>query len=393
MAWNHFGDKFNKSAQGFNRVICLFANSKRLFLSNNMTDKIKLANYTAKFPFILFYQGDYKESPTLSIINIVEKHFELLVKKNNLKTLIYLLVESIQNIERYSAHIASSEDFSFVYSDGNFFYIITQNMIHNSKIEELTNRLNTNSIKNKEELDETYKTVLSSETRTEKGGGLGLIDIARKSRNNLFYSFDKKSDDYSTYALGFSIPIDKNDGDSIADIAETETVLNLLKNVFSGNKSTLFYGGDFSNSFIKALIELLKTTKINEANSANKKTHHLLIELIQNVKRHAFGINNDNTKQLILEWKEHCLEISTYNLLKEEDAKKIGDKIEMLNASDKEALGEISKKQLTDFTQSDGLGLIDIASLIFPEKIQYQVLKKDTFISELILTIHVNYES
>ena len=358
-----------------------------------MTDKIKLANYTAKFPFILFYQGDYKESPTLNIINLVEKHFEPLIKKNNLKTLIYLLVESLQNIERYSAHIASSEDFSFVYSDGNFFYIITQNMIHNDKIEELTSRLNAISTKNKTELDESYKAVLSSETRTEKGGGLGLIDIARKSRNNLFYSFDKKSDSYSTYILGFSIPIDKNDTDNIANIAETETILKLLKQVFSGNKSTLFYGGDFSNSFIKALIDLLKTTKINEANSTNRKTHHLLIELIQNVKRHAFGINNDNTRQLTLEWKERSLEISTYNLLKEENAKKVCDKIELLNASNKEELKEISKKQLEDFSQLDGLGLIDIASLIFPEKIQYQILKKDTFISELILTIHVNYES
>jgi hypothetical protein len=358
-----------------------------------MTDKIKLANYTAKFPFILFYQGDYKESPTLNIINIVEKHFEPLIKKSSLKALIYLLIESLQNIERYSAHITSSDDFAFVYSDGRFFFIITQNTILNDKVEELTTRLNAISTKNKTELDESYIAVLSSESRTEKGGGLGLIDIARKSRNTLFYSFDKISENYSTYNLGFSIPIDKNDTESIADITETEVILKLLKANFNSNKSTLFYGGDFSNSFIKALIDLLKTTKINEANSINKKTHHLLIELIQNVKRHAFGINNDNTKQLTLEWKEQGLEISTYNLLKEEDAKKIGDKIELLNASNKEELMEISKNQLTDFTQADGLGLIDIASLIFPKKIQYQILKKDNFISELILTIRVNYES
>lgn len=358
-----------------------------------MTDKIKLANYTAKFPFILFYQGDYKKSPTLDIINIVEKHFEPIIKKNNLKTLIYLLVESLQNIERYSAHVTSSEDFSFVYSDGNFFYIITQNMIHNDKIDELTHRLNANSIKNKAELDESYKAVLSSETRTEKGGGLGLIDIARKSRNNLFYSFDKKSDNYSTYILGFSIPIDKNDTDNIANIAETEVILNLLKHVFSSNKSTLFYGGNFSNSFIKALIGLLRTTKINEKNNTNKKTQYLLIKLIQNVKRHAFGINNNNTKQLTLEWKEKGLEISTYSLMKEEDAKKICDKTEQLNAANEQEIKQIRKQQQENHIQSDQLSLVDIAYLIFPEKIQYQQFKKSSLISEIILTIHVNYES
>ncbi len=356
-----------------------------------MTDKIKLANYTAKFPFILFYQGDYKDSPTLNIINIVEKHFEPLIKKNNLKTLIYLLVESLQNIERYSAHIKSSEDFSFVYSDGNFFYIITQNMIHNSKVEELTSRLNTNSVKNKEELDESYKAVLSSETRTEKGGGLGLIDIARKSRNNLFYLFDKKSENYSTYALGFSVPIDKNNVDGVADINETETILGLLKRVVGSNKSTLFYGGDFSNEFIKALIDILKTTKINETNNTTKKTHRLLIELIQNIKRHAFGINNTNTKQLILEWKEHCLEISTYSLMREEDTIEICHKIEELNATADQDIKHIRKKLSGNHTLSEQINLVDIARLIFPEKIQCLVLKKDAFFSEVILTIRVNY--
>ena len=39
-----------------------------------MTSKIKLANITARFPFILFYEGDFKESPTVNIINIVERH-------------------------------------------------------------------------------------------------------------------------------------------------------------------------------------------------------------------------------------------------------------------------------------------------------------------------------
>lgn len=357
-----------------------------------MTNKLKLANHIGELPFILFYQGDYKLSPTLSILNIVEKHFEPIIKKTNLKKLIYLLIESLQNIERYSAHVLSSEDFSLIYSDGNFFYIVTQNMIHKDKINELSNRLNTISIKNKEELTEIYINVLSSETKTEKGAGLGLIDIARKSENNLYYSFNTVSDTYSTFNLGFSFPIDKKNEESRDDNHKTELIVKEFKENFKHNKSSLIYGGDFSVTFIKSLLELLKKTKINELNSQNRKTHHLLIEMIQNVKRHGFGLENSIHGQLFLEWKGNGLHITTYNLIETKHCERLSKKIEHLNVADEEGLKIISKNVLQDLTQQGGLGLIDIATLIFPKKIQHQIIKKSTLVSELILTINVNYE-
>lgn len=358
-----------------------------------MINKLNLANYTSLFPFVLYYQGNYKQSPTRGIINIIEKHFEPQIKKTNLKSLIYLLIESLQNIERYSAHIVSSEDFSLVYSDGQFFYILTQNAINNDKIEELKNRLDTISVQNKEELDESFIRTLSSDVGTEKGAGLGLIDIARKSKNSLVYSFDKKTDEYSIYKLGFSIPMDKNENEKSIKILNTETFLTLLKENFNINKSTLCYGGDFSNSFIKALITLLVNTKTNDINSVNKKTHHILIELIQNVQKHSYKSDDEGVQQLTLEWKELGMQISTYNFLLEPQTKKISKKIDFLNSLNREELSQFSKKQLEDFTQIDGIGLIDVSNLIFPEKIKYLINKKSTFVNELILTVTVNYES
>lgn len=358
-----------------------------------MTNKLKLANDITKFPFVLFYQGDFKESPTFNIINIVEKHFETLIQKTSLKSLIYLLVESLQNIERYSAHIISSEDFSFVCSDGQFFYIITENTIHNDKINELKNRLDTISIKNEQELNESFVTVLRSEIGTVKGAGLGLIDIARKSKNKLIYSFEKKTEQHSIYKLGFSIPINKEDDASKKNVLETSSFLNNIKYNFITNKSTLYYGGDFSNSFIKALLALLVNTKTNETNSTNSKTHHILIELIQNVQRHSLKLNNEHSKQVSLEWNDDGLQITTYNLLSDLHVKKISQKIALLNSLNKQELIEIGKRQLTDFTKSDGIGLIDVASLIFPEKIKYLTHEKSKLVHELVLTVKVNYES
>lgn len=358
-----------------------------------ITNKLKLAKHTSIFPFVLFYQGDFKESPTFNIINIVEKHFEPLIDKISLKSLIYLLVESLQNIERYSAHIVSSDDFSFICSDGDFFYIITENTIYNDKIDELRKRLDTISTKNKQELDETFIAVLRSEIGTEKGAGLGLIDIARKSKNALLYSFDKKNEHHSIYKLGFSIPITKTDNANVLGIEQTSNFLLNVKENFNVNKSTLYYGGDFSNSFIKALLSLLVKTKTNEVNSSNTKTHHILIELIQNVQRHSLKESAEHSHQVSLEWQKNGLQISTYNLLSELNVKKITDKIAILNSSNKEELMEISKKQLADFSKTDGVGLIDVALLIFPEKIEFLIQEKSKFVFELILTVNVNYES
>ena len=53
-----------------------------------ITNKLTVAKHTSIFPFVLFYQGDFKESPTFNIINIVEKHFEPLIDKISLKSLI-----------------------------------------------------------------------------------------------------------------------------------------------------------------------------------------------------------------------------------------------------------------------------------------------------------------
>ncbi len=357
-----------------------------------MTSKIKLANLTARFPFILFYQGDFSESPTLNIINIVERNFESSIQKGQLKRFIYLIIEALQNIERYSAHAYSSEDFSFIFSDGAHFYIITQNTIHNSKIEDLTLRLKEITSKN-EELEQVYKSRLLSEVKTEKGAGLGLIEIARKSKNKLLYCFEKKTDEFSDYTLAISLPMISTNKDAAPKITtlQVKRIISVLKNNFKNNDSTLFYGGDMSNIFIKSLFNLLKGTKTDKI-SINKKTHHILIELIQNIIKHSYHQSEYVLGQLFLEWKDNTLEISTYNWAEQNHIDKLETKLQLLAQADKEKLKKYSKDQLTNFNQIDGLGLIDISVLSYPEKIKLITVKKTNDISELILSTKVDYE-
>ena len=145
------------------------------------TQKISLAQLCNKFPLLVFYQGNYQETPSHSILNIVEKNISSNIKKPAVRSILYLMIEALQNIERYSSHTHSSDDYSLVYSDEKFFHIYTQNVIETSKVEGLKKRLDSVVDKSKEELDEIYSHTLTSDTRTEKGAGLGLIDLARKT--------------------------------------------------------------------------------------------------------------------------------------------------------------------------------------------------------------------
>lgn len=357
-----------------------------------MTTKFKLANLTARFPFILFYQGDYTQSPTLNIINIVEKNFSSSVPKGQLKRFIYLIIEALQNIERYSAHVHSSEDFSFIFSDGDAFHIITQNTIQNSKIDDLTKRLEEITSKNQEELEDVYKTRLVDDIKTEKGAGLGLIEIARKSKNKLLYCFEKKTEDLSLYSLGISLSMNPSEELKPIDTFDVKKIITVLKSNFKANDSTLFYGGDISNTFIKSLFKLLEHAKTDK-NSINKKTHHVLIELIQNIKKHSYQRSSSSILgQLFLEWKDKELTISTYNLAENIHTERIEESLAKLTTASHIKLKEYSKEQLSNLELIDGLGLIDISVLTYPEKISYTCLKKNELISELLLSTKMKYE-
>jgi hypothetical protein len=359
-----------------------------------MESKIKLANYTLQFPFILFYQGNYLEAPTINLIAIVEQHFKSSIKKSNLKTVIYTLIEALQNIERYSAHAISSEDFALIYQDHKHLNIYTYNTIKNDKIVNLKKTLENITVKNKDELRDKFMEVLASDTKTEKGAGLGLIDLARKSENNLSYSFETISDEYSGYLLSFSLALDNEIAEKNENINDPSDIIKTLKESFKLNKSSLYYAGSFSVNFIQSLIDMLKVVKKDEATSVNTKTHHILIELNQNVKKHSYKLNDTIKGQLFIEWKNNGLEVSTYNLIENKKNEKCISKIEMLNASnDLNELKEIGKKQLSNLDANDGLGLIDVATLIYPEKIKYLSVKKNEEIYELIITSRINYES
>lgn len=124
-----------------------------------------------------------------------------------------VLVELNQNIIHYSAEkgpdksnrqlecISGCGIISIGKQNGNYF-LLSGNLVENSKVEKLKSRLDKVKSMTKEQLKEEYRTQRKKEPEKDsKGAGLGLIDIARKSISPLEFSFNQLDDRFTFFSL------------------------------------------------------------------------------------------------------------------------------------------------------------------------------------------------
>ncbi|MFI5203368.1 MAG: SiaB family protein kinase [Flavobacteriales bacterium] len=355
-------------------------------------EKFQLSDIVSNYPFFLHYQGNYKDNLTVKIVDIVEANLSIYFKKAVINKLAYLVIEAVQNMERYSSSDEISGDFCYIFSDHQYFHVITQNKIKNAAISGLKERLDLVNSKNQEELRQIYTDVLASGERTSKGAGLGLIDMARKSGNHLAYEFTEISPEISTYRLHIKIPVLK-DEHTFEDSAQTTSdLLQSFNQLFAQNKNTLFYSGDFSNNFLQTLLSMVSNLKTTDQIPVTSVFKYAIIELTQNMRRHAQVIDGKTPGFLCLEWRKEKVHMSTFNFIAEGPANALAVKLDKLNSSSLERLLEESEENLTDFSLKGGLGLIDISRLNWPQSINYKLVNHATFGTSIHLNTEFNYE-
>jgi hypothetical protein len=130
------------------------------------------------------------------------------------KKLYNVLVESLQNLYHHVDKVP--EDFEDQNSDKFGFLtinkidkgyrIFTANFIRNENVSDLEEKINRINRSSHEEISELYKFILNHQRISSKGGGgLGLVDIARKSGNKLEYSFKEYNKQYSFFNLNILV--------------------------------------------------------------------------------------------------------------------------------------------------------------------------------------------
>jgi hypothetical protein len=164
---------------------------------------------------LLSYKGSITAELITNVLGVVETKLDHVIDQSSTKKKIYnVLVESLQNLYHHVDDLPDSIGGGmdvhfgiFVISKINEAYEIrTGNFIKNDKIKKLKERLDKIKSLSKDELKELYKFVLNNQKFSDKGGGgLGLIDIARRTDGRINFEFDHYNEEYSFFYLSVTV--------------------------------------------------------------------------------------------------------------------------------------------------------------------------------------------
>jgi len=157
---------------------------------------------------ILHFKGNIDSDLINKVLDTVEGKLISVKEHSKLRKKVYnVLVESLQNLYHHADKVppdfedTTSERFGIlsVNKVENGYKIITGNFIRTADVARLDERIRKINSSSHEEITELYKFILNHQRITLKGGGgLGLVDMARKTGNKFDYLF-KEYDELNTF--------------------------------------------------------------------------------------------------------------------------------------------------------------------------------------------------
>jgi hypothetical protein len=181
---------------------------------NHLYQKLHMSELTSDVlgssGILLKYNGTITTEVVDSLLTVALHRLERIEKDITVRKKVYsILMECSQNLCLHIDRTSQSKktDTSVVClsleSDEQGYRIVSSNYISNDHVDSLLGALEEiNNQKNQHSLKVLYNRVMTNNRYSEKGGGgLGLIDVARKSTGKLNYSFDKFDNDYSFFTL------------------------------------------------------------------------------------------------------------------------------------------------------------------------------------------------
>ncbi len=170
-------------------------------------------NKMEKGNIMLSFKGEVTSDLLTSILQIMESKMETLEEPPKIKKKVYnILVECLQNLyhhlddDDFKTKINEKSALFMIRKEEGEYSIMTGNFIANDNVTLMKGRLDRINAMDKAELKVYYKEVLNNgEMSAKGGGGLGMIDIARKSGKKLDYNFNKIDDEYSFFSLNIKV--------------------------------------------------------------------------------------------------------------------------------------------------------------------------------------------
>jgi len=159
---------------------------------------------------MLSFKGDLSNDLITSIVEVVESKMDKFQSElRTKKKVINVLVECLQNL--YHHNLEKTDDLEtaimvLIAQNTDGYSVFTGNNIHKNNVDALKARLEEIKDLSTEELKKLYQAKLANGQFSEKGGGgLGIIDIARKSKSKLNYGFAPIDESNSFFSLNVNI--------------------------------------------------------------------------------------------------------------------------------------------------------------------------------------------
>jgi hypothetical protein len=178
-----------------------------------MLDRLyEMVEYFKGQELVFWYNGPVSQVLVVEIGDIIKKSIEDESDRKVINRIFAILVEQMQNIIKYSVQKKTcgkgeeqqtlSTGIIAVGAEDDHYSVVSGNIVNNSDMEHIRNRLDIIISMDKDAQKEYYKTMRRQEPdERSRGAGLGFIEMARKSSKPLEYRFTRIDNDLSFFSL------------------------------------------------------------------------------------------------------------------------------------------------------------------------------------------------
>jgi len=336
----------------------LHVDTRQLNLAFDLTKDLQENN------FEYIYRGQFTNSINSNILSLTETKLEKGDDTMKLKKKIYfIIVECLQNITRHQDFKMDSDQQGIfvIQKTATQFVITTGNLMHTDKVENLRNNLSKITRLDKDELRNHYQQMLVNGEISDKGGaGLGLIAMARKTDNQIFYDFQKADEEYSFFYLRTLIPLDPTIilSDNDLDIAKSFDKTKEIHNVLNRENILLNFNGSFNQENLETLLPIVKEQTKGPIN-VEERLFKIMFEMLQNIVNYAENnkqnINNINGGPgiFLLSYRNGKFYLTAGNYLENNKIRTLQKKIDFTNSMSNHDLQDFYNKLALFFKRGE----------------------------------------
>jgi hypothetical protein len=333
--------------------------------------------------FGLIYMGEFDDQLTATLMRINETSIE--EPKMLKKKLSFLIVECFQNIIRHAdkpelvTRTNNKPRMFLVRNTGNEFYIASTNLINNEKKARLEGKLKVVNTLSKEELKSEYLNALATGEVSDKGGGgLGLIEMSRRADCKLEFDFEFVNYFFSIFYMQLHVMSPNVVKDGSAGTITLRSTIELYNSMLAEN-ILMIRKGDFSQESILPVLELIENNLNlqHQLPGLKKKTVYLLVEMLQNISKHASEHNAMREGIFIITFQNNKYTLNAGNYIDVDKVEPFKEKLKALVAMDAAGLAEAYKSNILNkdsaTSKGAGLGLIEM-SKYSSEKLKFNFI-------------------